>query len=513
MRLTTILLCEDVRREISRTNTIVGQFSALRGGLNEITSFKVFFGVTSFLGMARIGVIVKTPENDAVKKFVTDEIACLDRAEQYTGFFTVENLMMKTYGTYEIILTCNKKEIGRLRFKYSVPDVSNNRINISGKDVIVPRLDMKDPQELLNYSKLFIRRFSSLDTNFKSVKVISQFNPSDGIGSVSNLLVKEMINRGIKVNPICIYPGHKDIEFVNSLDKSNIVKNDTDITIVNALPPHMKNACDDKRVLLFTYWENSNVNEGWVNISNTADALFVPSSYVKNVYRNSGVNRPIYVYKQAIDDTFQYAKKVDSGYFTILFLGTCIPRKGIDLFTKACDKVFGGDEFVRFRIHVKPWAQQLGDVSTDLLKKYSSNKQYSITTHCASTNEIYEMMKGADTLFAPSRSEGLGLVPIQSLISGTPVLIPEHSGFLEYSDTPGVTLIKKHKLVKGSGIYAGGDWYEPDFDELCEKLKQVRENRLELLEAVKQGSSILRRDYASGNIYSSLQTTINGIYK
>lgn len=514
MRIPSLILCEDVRKEITGTHTIVGQFNALRGYLMEKYSFKVFFSLTDFVGMAKLKVVVRSPEGIELKKFYTDEIPCTSRDDCSVGYFTITDLFLKSYGRYTVHLyDKDDRELNFIGVRYLVHDFKTNKLMISGKPVEVPRVNYHDNRELQHYSKLFLRKFEPLDENFKSIEIHSQFLESDGIGSVSCHLVNQMVKRGIKVRPVSIFTDVNSVNYVKGIPSEKRCKGEADVTIVNSLPPHIKNACNAKRILLFSYWEASKIDKSWVNVSNTADGIFVPSNYVKDVYKASGVTTPVLVYKQPIDPIFKYAeKKEDKEYFDILFLGTCIPRKGSDIFTKAVDKVFGKDSGVRIRMHVKPWNEALGDTRRALYKQYKDNNQYLLSSSVLSIQEIVSLLQDADLLVAPSRSEGLGLIPIQSVICGTPAIVPDHSGFKEYNNRPGFLKIGTNKVVKGEGIYADGTWFEPDFDELCGLLAHAKENRKQLFDDAKEGSSILSEEYGVVPTYLALESLINNIY-
>jgi glycosyltransferase involved in cell wall biosynthesis len=519
MRLPSLILCEDVRKEIMGTHTIVGQFNALRGYLMEKYTFKVFFMITDFVGMAKLKVVVRSPEGVELKKFYTDDIPCTSRQDCSAGYFTVTDLFLRSYGRYSVSISdMSGKELSTVGINYLVHDFKTNKLMIGGKPVEVPRVNIHDNRELPSYAKLFLRKYSQLERPFESVEFHSQFMFSDGIGSVSCHLINQMIKRGVKVKPVPIYTDQNSLQFIKDIPKESVCRGEADVTIVNTLPPHLKNASNAKRLLLFSYWEVSKIDKSWVNVSNTVDGVFVPSHYVKDVYKDSGVKVPVLVYKQPIDTAFKYADKKttkedgDKEYFDILFLGTCIPRKGYDIFTRAIDKVFGKDKKVRIRMHMKPWSEAYGDARRKVFKDYEGNNQYLCTSSVLSTLDIVKLLQSSDLLVAPSRSEGLGLTPIQSVVCGTPAIVPNHTGFKEYNNKPGFLKIEKNEVVKGEGIYADGTWFEPDFDELCELLAYARKNRERLFEDAKRGSAILSEEYGIVPTYTALESLINNIY-
>jgi glycosyltransferase involved in cell wall biosynthesis len=95
---------------------------------------------------------------------------------------------------------------------------------------------------------------------------------------------------------------------------------------------------------------------------------------------------------------------------------------------------------------------------------------------------------------------------------GTPALVPNHSGFQEYNHRPGFVKVEKNELVKAQGIYADGEWYEPDFKELCEKLQYAKDNHPALLKEAEEGSKILRQEYSISATYQAVESLINNIY-
>lgn len=523
MILRSLLLCEDIRREIHGTHSIIGVFNSLKGYLGEKYSFKGFFGITNYLGMAKLKIIIKSPDGIEVKKFFSDDIPCTNRKDIFVGIITITDLFFKSYGSYVIyIYDMENTELGNIALNYSVPDYQTNNLVVNNEVIEVPRVNYHDNRELISFSKLFLRQYKPLTEPFKSVEFISQFMASDGIGSVSRFIVQELIKDKVKVKATPIYGDSDSKNWIKSLPEEMVCKDETDITIVNSLPPHIKNACEAKRLLMFTYWEASKVDKSWVNVVNTADAIFVPSNYVKEIYVNSGAKEEkLIVYNQPISGEFKYAEKGDTklyeedyNYFDILFLGTAIPRKGIDVFIVAVEKVFGNDIKVRIRIHTKPWSEALGDTRREI-QKYCKGKEekYFITTDILPTSAIVRLIQGVDLVVTPSRSEGLGLIPLQSIICGTPTIVPNHTGFKEYCEYPGFVKLEKFKSVKGEGIYASGFWFEPDINELSEKLLYCKENIKELNKEAKKSSVVLSKKYSAEETYKTLKQQINVVYK
>jgi glycosyltransferase involved in cell wall biosynthesis len=95
------------------------------------------------------------------------------------------------------------------------------------------------------------------------------------------------------------------------------------------------------------------------------------------------------------------------------------------------------------------------------------------------TTELAAFYAGFDVLLYPSRAEGAGLIPLEFLATGAPAIFADATGMHDYAEF-GLT-VGSTKAPATVGHGRGGDlteapygfWYEPDFDDLVDRLQEV----------------------------------------
>jgi hypothetical protein len=144
------------------------------------------------------------------------------------------------------------------------------------------------------------------------------------------------------------------------------------------------------------------------------------------------------------------------------------PRKGTDLAYKAFVKLWGRDG---------TWGS--GPTPYLILKnprreEFSHPRVHVIGGKIPAEAEV-ELYAQAHCYVGPSRGEGFGLQPLQALAQGCPTILTAAHGHDTYAHLGyglSAARTKAAYFVYGDA----GDWWEPDFDELCERMLWVYEN-------------------------------------
>lgn len=164
---------------------------------------------------------------------------------------------------------------------------------------------------------------------------------------------------------------------------------------------------------------------------NAADKIIANSNYTKNNIINA-YNIPehkIEVVHWGIDDIEQgtYESPLSKNNHLILFLGRITLQKGPDYFIETARKVLDHEPNTTFVI--------VGD--GDMLPRIVNRaaelniSDKIIFTGRLSGKQVYDAFRAADLYVMPSVSEPFGLVALESLKNGTPVLISKQSGVSE----------------------------------------------------------------------------------
>ncbi len=107
----------------------------------------------------------------------------------------------------------------------------------------------------------------------------------------------------------------------------------------------------------------------------------------------------------------------------VLFLGKLTPRKRLDVLARAFARVDRSDAWL-----VIAGNDMGADVDTRALVRALGLDRRTVFTGLLRARERLEALADADVLVYPSQHEIFGLVPLEALLSGTPVIVADDSG-------------------------------------------------------------------------------------
>lgn len=186
-----------------------------------------------------------------------------------------------------------------------------------------------------------------------------------------------------------------------------------------------KNISDIK--IGYTMVENTQVGKEWVQHINRMDAVLVPSKYLVEVFKGSGVRIPIYPIKQGVNPLkypFIYRKKKEKYIFATAgvqderknwkdlitaFSSEFAPEEPVELWIKNTNPDFGNIAFLDQRIKV-------------------INSFYSF-------DEMKQFYHMVDCFVFPSHAEGSGMPPKEAMATGLPVIMTNWSGLADICDS------------------------------------------------------------------------------
>jgi glycosyltransferase involved in cell wall biosynthesis len=228
----------------------------------------------------------------------------------------------------------------------------------------------------------------------------------------------------------------------------------------------------------FSYWETTRLPSSWVDSMNQMDEIWTTSSWAKNVFEDSGVTVPVFNFKLGVDsELFKPVLKQKPHYpFTFLCIGAPSTRKNSQMVVDAFIKLFGKDD--RYRLIYKsvdaPDARIINDRG-ELTSIYNYPNIVVIDQDVTLTklSSIYDL---ADCLAYPTSGEGWGMLPYQALAKAIPTICTDETACIEYAHLS-IPLRYKLGIKSMSGIYGDcGNWAEPNFDDLCDKMLYVVNN-------------------------------------
>lgn len=294
----------------------------------------------------------------------------------------------------------------------------------------------------------------------------------------------------------------------------DVTSNDSDDQNWRKVPP-------SRLKYIYSVFDSTRIPLSWADIiNNHFDAVFVPSRFLVDVYRQSRVQKPIFHLPLALDLTRYYALSplsLSGRPFVFSFVGSREMRKNVDALIECFHDTFGNRNDVVLRVHC----------ALDFYNDTASYKDRILRRH---PNVIYsggslndagylELIRNTDCFVSLSRGEGYSIVPREFLAAGKPVILSDcfaHSEILRDLNSLGENLgFGVDATIPVPGEYAhinrGGifglqyDVYRPS---VCETLRHVFEMRSSLFDANlvalrKQCAKTYSQD-SLGSLYKSI---------
>ncbi len=156
-----------------------------------------------------------------------------------------------------------------------------------------------------------------------------------------------------------------------------------------------------------------------------ADLITVPSSFALKTFLKSGV--PVGKLRLAtygVDlDTFHPCGTRRPDHFHVLFVGALSVRKGVRYLLDAFDLLDSKNKRLSFAGCVLPELEES-------LRKYRERPEINFLGHVPH-GKLKELMSTSHVLVLPSVEDGLGLVQVQAMACGCPVIASENTGARE----------------------------------------------------------------------------------
>lgn len=187
-----------------------------------------------------------------------------------------------------------------------------------------------------------------------------------------------------------------------------------------------------------------------------ADIVIAVSPALANVIENNFNVKPLYLPNIVDTNIFYYAPRREYNRFNFVSAGSLIYGKRMDLTIEAFSRAFGDSKDVTLTIFGE------GNERTkleDLIKKYKLENRVSLMG-MVSRKDIAKKMRECDCFVLASRAETFGVVYIEALASGIPVIATKCGG-------------PEGFVHEGNGVMIPVD----DVDALASAMKFMYENK------------------------------------
>ncbi len=177
----------------------------------------------------------------------------------------------------------------------------------------------------------------------------------ESYGAMAEYLVLGMVREGATVNaaPIAFDSAGYTDEFVALVQSS---RPDARAPVLyDCWPrPELERYLSTPDLFIHTMWESSRLPAGWAARLNRARAVIVPTPFVADVCRASGVSVPIDVIPEGLDpEIYRLMTRPERPGLTTLIVGTPSARKHVREGVAAWQAAFAGDPAARLIIKTR----------------------------------------------------------------------------------------------------------------------------------------------------------------
>jgi glycosyltransferase involved in cell wall biosynthesis len=226
----------------------------------------------------------------------------------------------------------------------------------------------------------------------------------------------------------------RNIFYPNSWNKLKDKPQDSNrILILHCIPNMYRRMFKSRRklksVIGVATFETINPPKIWINGLKKMNAVMVPSMFNYHEFAKYIDSEKIFYVPHTINwDQYTFQPYQPKSPFTFLWIGSWRERKGYKKLFKAFKDEFQ-DQNVKLMIRTdKP------EMAQSYIRQHHIDN---IVIHRGTLTheEMPSMMRQADCIVLPTMGEGFGLVGLQAMALGLPLISPEHSGCQEYANT------------------------------------------------------------------------------
>jgi glycosyltransferase involved in cell wall biosynthesis len=243
-------------------------------------------------------------------------------------------------------------------------------------------------------------------------------------------------------------------------------------------------------------WSHQNAPKSWIQNITNFDEVWTPSQANRDSFIEAGAPPElIYVVPHGVNRTVFYPteKKGQDRFRFGLCNSICI-YKGADLALNAFMQEFGVEDRVEMIMQSSHrnfskafdghghWYKEY----TDIINRYPKQMHTYYTTKECGPEGIANFIRSCDVIVSPHRGEGFGMIPLESLSCGRPVIVSDFMGPKDYIQ-PGYKWWVQGRMewtnrISGRAHFPdGGDedatffYFEPDINSIRKAMRDLYE--------------------------------------
>lgn len=310
-----------------------------------------------------------------------------------------------------------------------------------------PSFTQPTPEEIAKYY-----RVNADPSTFTQVQYITHSNSNNGYATSQKHIEEELVQRGYMLSRS--YSGQK-------------------VGIAYGYP-YLIDELKTPIKIIYTMFESTKIPKEWISSLKKADLVLVPSHFCKQVFGEAGIETEVVPLGYDEDTFFFVEKEKQDDVFTFLHYDALNNRKGWDIVFKAFNEEFSKDEKVK--LIFKTVKEEL---PFPILKSQYPNIE--LIRGSVPHKELLSIISRADCGVFPSRGEGFGLTPLETLAVGVSSIIPDAHGFSEFFNEEFFLKVEIEKEIPALyEFFMGrdmGKMFEVSRRDLRRKMRLVFESR------------------------------------
>lgn len=327
------------------------------------------------------------------------------------------------------------------------------------------------------------------------VNIFGNFSGNLGYNIHTRFLTEAIVDRGYSVK-IIPYDYSIDPRIYSKLaklkDKIPDVKNGVSLAITYG---HEMTKFHGKTRIGCTVWETTRLPEHWIPQMNSLDEAWAVSEWGKKQFKDSGVEVPIEVVHEGVDDTIfnPFAPRfteLKSGAFKFLSIFKWEKRKAPDILLAAFLQEFGKDDNVQLIIQSFNPFMCNGDPKLWELIKYKllfelgvpNDPRIAFVPYIQEYKDLARLYCSCDAFVLPTRGEAWGLPLIEAMSCGLPTIATNWSGLTEFMNEDVAYMVDVEAMENAEDppfipAYKESKWAKPNIESLKKRMRDVYENR------------------------------------
>ena len=257
--------------------------------------------------------------------------------------------------------------------------------------------------------------------------------------------------------------------------------------------------------VLYSCHETTKLSDKWTNCLDKGDEIWASSTWVAESFRKT-VSKPVYVMPLGISDKWKPKKREITEKYIFLHNGEPSVRKGGQIAVDAFIKEFGDNQNVILIIKAYSGGStiRVDDGAGNMVSPERVYPNILMIENDLTQEEYLSLLYKANCLVYPSWGEGFGMIPLEALATGIPVISTwewaEYKNDIKYKiDSDLVDAQDNINDPQLKKIYFG-EKYLPKIESVRYNMRKAYENHLVDIEEAFSRSFKIHNDWNWRNI-------------